>query len=91
MAMRAIKAAEKTTILGWRMAISAATRKVLSPISEKRIMVSERTKEWKGCIISLELMSVGLSDLRCSGDATSASSISKDSVARPGEEGGGIS
>lgn len=30
------------------MAIKAATRKVLSPISEKRIIVKDRTKEWKG-------------------------------------------
>lgn len=51
MAMRAEKAAEKTTMRGWRMAISAATRKVLSPTSEKRIMVNERRKEWRGCII----------------------------------------
>ena len=32
------------------MAIRAATRNVLSPISEKRIMVKERKNEWRGCI-----------------------------------------
>ena len=31
--------------------MSAATRKVLSPISEKMIMVNARTKEWKGWIM----------------------------------------
>lgn len=46
--MRAERAAEKTTRRSWRIAIRAATRKVLSPISEKRIMVIDRTKEWKG-------------------------------------------
>jgi hypothetical protein len=35
------------------MAISAATRKVLSPISEKMIMVKESMKEWKGCMTPL--------------------------------------
>lgn len=30
------------------MAISAATRNVLSPISEKMIIVRERMKEWNG-------------------------------------------
>ena len=33
------------------MAIKAATRKVLSPISENMIMVKDRTKEWSGCMI----------------------------------------
>jgi hypothetical protein len=31
-------------VRGWRMAISAATRKVLSPISEKMIIERERKK-----------------------------------------------
>lgn len=50
MTISAEKAAEKTSSRGCRMAIKAATRKVLSPISEKMIMVKERMKEWKGCI-----------------------------------------
>lgn len=50
MTMSAEKAAEKTRIRGCRIAISAATRKVLSPISEKMIMVRESTKEWNGWI-----------------------------------------
>ena len=45
MAKRAVKAAEKTTNRGCFMAMRAATKKVLSPISEKTIMVRDRTKE----------------------------------------------
>lgn len=41
-------AAEKTSNLACFMAISAAMRNVLSPISENRIIVSDRTKEWNG-------------------------------------------
>lgn len=44
-AMRAAKAAEKTKRRGCFIAIKAAIRKVLSPISEKTIMVSERRNE----------------------------------------------
>lgn len=51
MAISAVKAAEKTTSRGCFMAMSAAIRNVLSPISEKMIMVSERTKECRGCMI----------------------------------------
>ncbi len=50
MAMRAAKAAEKTTRRGCFMAIRAAMRKVLSPISEKMIIDKDRRKEWRGCI-----------------------------------------
>jgi len=50
MTMRAEKAAEKTSNRGCRIAISAATRNVLSPISEKIIMVKESMNEWKGCM-----------------------------------------
>ena len=32
----------------WRIAIRAATRKVLSPISENMIMVKDSTREWTG-------------------------------------------
>lgn len=53
MTASALNAAEKTSMRGWRIAISAATRKVLSPISEKTIMVSERKNESEGWIISL--------------------------------------
>ena len=49
-AMRAAKAAEKTTRRGCFMAIRAAMRKVLSPISENMIIERERRKEWRGCI-----------------------------------------
>lgn len=48
MVTSAEKAAVKTSILSWRMAMSAATRKVLSPISEKSIMVKERRRECMG-------------------------------------------
>lgn len=48
MTISAENAAEKTTRRGWRMAISAATRNVLSPISEKMIIIKESMKEWKG-------------------------------------------
>ena len=46
--MRAAKAAEKTIRRGCFIAISAAIRNVLSPISEKIIIVRERTKECSG-------------------------------------------
>ena len=46
--MRAVKAAEKTISRGCFIAIKAAIKKVLSPISEKIIIVSERTKECSG-------------------------------------------
>ena len=49
MTTRAEKAAEKTSSRGCRMAMRAATRNVLSPISENIIMVKARIKEWKGC------------------------------------------
>lgn len=48
MVMSAEKAAEKTRRRGWRIAINAATRNVLSPISENRIMVKERNNECIG-------------------------------------------
>ena len=51
MAMSAVKAAEKTTRRGCFIAIKAAMRKVLSPISEKMIIVRERTKECNGWIM----------------------------------------
>jgi hypothetical protein len=47
-AINAEKAAEKTRSLSCFIAMRAAIKNVLSPISEKRIMVSERTYEWKG-------------------------------------------
>jgi len=46
--IRAENAAEKTTVRGWRIAINAATKNVLSPISENMIMVMDSMKEWKG-------------------------------------------
>jgi hypothetical protein len=45
MAIRALKAAENTTKRGCLIAIRAATRNVLSPISETMIMVKEKTRE----------------------------------------------
>lgn len=50
MAMRAEKAAEKTRSRGCFMAIRAAMRKVLSPISEKRIIVKDSRSECNGWI-----------------------------------------
>jgi hypothetical protein len=50
MVIRAAKAAEKTRRRGCFMAMSAAIKNVLSPISENRIMVKERTKECRGWI-----------------------------------------
>ena len=50
MTIMAGKEAEKTSSGECFMAMRAATRKVLSPISEKMIMVKARTKEWRGCI-----------------------------------------
>ena len=49
MPIRAVNAAEKTTSLGCFIAIKAATRKVLSPISENMIIVKDKTNEWRGC------------------------------------------
>lgn len=48
MTMREPRAAEKTRKRGCFIAMRAAMRKVLSPISEKMIMMKERRKEWKG-------------------------------------------
>ena len=60
----AVKAAVKTSILSWRIAISAATRKVLSPTSENRIMVKERRRECMGWITALGSSSeIGREDL----------------------------
>lgn len=50
MHMRAENAAVKTTRRGCFMAIRAAIRKVLSPISEKIIIVKESKKECSGWI-----------------------------------------
>jgi len=47
-AINAEKAAEKTRSLSCFIAMRAAIRNVLSPISEKRIIVRERMYEWKG-------------------------------------------
>ena len=49
-AMRALKAAVNTRTRGCFIAMRAAMRKVLSPISEKMIMVRESKKEWRGCM-----------------------------------------
>lgn len=63
--MRAVKAAEKTTNLGCFIAIRAATRNVLSPISEKMIIVRERTKECNGCIMDAgEDVSMGMEGVK---------------------------
>jgi hypothetical protein len=44
------------------MAIKAATRKVLSPTSEKRIIASDSKKEWSGWI-KPSVLSPGMSSL----------------------------
>ena len=61
---RAANAAENTSKGGYFIAIKAATRKVLSPISEKMIMVKARRKEWRGCIraVSEDILSPRASD-----------------------------
>jgi len=51
MTMRAEKAAENTINRGCFIAIKAAMRKVLSPISENMIIARDRTKECNGCMI----------------------------------------
>jgi hypothetical protein len=84
MAMRAEKAAVKTTVRGCRMAMSAATKKVLSPISENIIMVKDRTNEWNGCITPLGSSSE--SGIVFGGDVSSGSSLSEE-----GGTGWGIS
>ena len=48
--IRAGNAAENTNSGGYFIAMSAAMRKVLSPISENTIMVRERRKECRGRI-----------------------------------------
>ena len=50
MTIMAGKEAEKTSSGECFIAMRAATRKVLSPISEKMIMVKARRKECRGCI-----------------------------------------
>ena len=80
MTMRAEKAAEKTRRRGCRIAMRAATRKVLSPISEKMIMVKERMKEWKGWITPLgsSLSNVELVPEDFLGDVSRGSSLGRD-------------
>ena len=86
MTQRAEKAAEKTRRGGCFMAIRQATRKVLSPISEKRIMVRERMKEWKGWMRPL-----------ASGEGTSVvvgvlgATLRGSSLEEPGGDGWGMS
>lgn len=63
--MRAVKAAEKTISRGCFIAIRAAIKKVLSPISEKMIIVKERTKECRGWIRDAELpVSIGMEGVK---------------------------
>src|SRR3954447_23478390 len=57
MPIKALNAAVKTTRRGWRIAMRAATRNVLSPISETRIIVKEKTRECS------ELPCSGMSEL----------------------------
>jgi hypothetical protein len=63
MVIRAENAAEKTSIRSCFIAIRAAIRNVLSPISENRIIVSERMNECNGWIRP-SFSSSGLSYLR---------------------------
>jgi hypothetical protein len=81
MTIKAEKAAEKTRRRGCRIAMRAATRNVLSPISEKMIIVKDRINEWNGWItppasssnervvgvFGLELVSSGFLSARESG------------------------
>ena len=64
-AINAEKAAEKTSNLSCFIAMRAAIKNVLSPISEKRIIVRERMYEWKGCISPSFASSTGRSYLGC--------------------------
>lgn len=50
MAIKAVNAAEKTRRRGCFIAIRAAIKKVLSPISENIIIVRDRRKECRGWI-----------------------------------------
>jgi hypothetical protein len=83
--MSAEKAAVKTTVRGCRIAMSAATKKVLSPISENIIMVKDRTNEWKGCMTPAGSLS-SKSGTVCGGVVSSGSSLTED-----GGTGWGIS
>lgn len=85
MAMRAEKAAVKTTVRGCRMAMRAATKKVLSPISENIIMVKDSINEWKGWITPLGSPS-SESGMVLGGDVSNGSSLRDD-----GGTGWGIS
>ncbi len=65
MAIRAVKAAEKTMNRGCFIAIKAAIKNVLSPISEKMIIARERTKECSGWMIEAELpVSIGMEGVK---------------------------
>jgi hypothetical protein len=80
MTMRAEKAAEKTRRRGCRMAMSAATRNVLSPISEKMIMVKERMKEWNGWMTPLGSSTSGVEPVPegVFGEVSKGSSLGRD-------------
>ena len=52
MRARAEKAPEKMVSLGWRIARMAAMRKVLSPISEARIIVKDWRVAWRAPLTS---------------------------------------
>lgn len=66
MTTREDRAAVKTRNRECFMAIKAAMRKVLSPTSEKRIMMNERRKECIGAEI-VESSAVGFWEERCDG------------------------
>jgi hypothetical protein len=80
MTIRAEKAAEKTRRRGCRIAMRAATRKVLSPISEKMIMVKESMKEWKGWMTPLGSSLSGVEPVPGDvfGDVSRGSSLGRD-------------
>ena len=61
MTIMAEKADVKTTIRGFRIAMSAATIKVLSPISDTRIMVKDRRRECSGWITPFSSKGICLS------------------------------
>jgi hypothetical protein len=73
MTIRAEKAAEKTRRRGCRIAMRAATRKVLSPISEKMIIVKDRIKEWNGWMTPLLTSSSGVIEVGVFGLVTVSS------------------
>ena len=65
MRARAEKAPEKMVSLGWRIARMAAMRKVLSPISEARIIVKDWRVAWRAPLTSAPKKYSDMVDILC--------------------------